>query len=676
MAEWSFGKIAFGGDWYPEQYDTETALRDLELFREARIDLLTINVFAWTLVQPEEDRYDFAYLDWIVSLLEDAGMKACLGTGTAAHPAWMASRYPDILRSDFQGRRRRFGDRHNSCPSSPAYRRFAPRLAGALAEHFEGEETIALWHVSNELMGACYCDNCRNEFRAWLQQRYGDLDTLNAAWNTRFWNQYVTDWDQIELPNALTVQWGDRNTAMPAMSLDYNRFNSDNILGMFLSERDAIRRHIPDAVITTNFMGPYRPIDYGSWGPHLDIVSWDNYPSRNTPASETAFSHALMRGLRPDGRFLLMEQTPSQTNWQPYNSLKRPGVMRLQSLQAVAHGSDSVLFFQMRRARGGCEKFHGAVVEHSGRTDTRVFQEVAALGRELERLGGAVEGSRVRSEVALWFDWSSWWAVENSMGPNKDLYYLDVMRRYYAAFHKLGVPVDVVGPGAGLGEYGLLVAPLLYLVEDSTEAAVRSFVESGGTLVTGVLGGVADSSDRVFPGGAPGPFKDLLGLWSEEVDALPPDEPNELIVETGWSGRYACRLLFDLVRVESAEVLGVYGTDFYANRPALTRNRYGNGTAFYVATLPDEGFVDALAVELCHEAGIDSLVPNLPTGVEVTRRTDSTGREIYFVLNHGDEPAVVPLGGLRLEPLPAGEAVRDRIEVGARDVFIGRTMPG
>lgn len=670
MTAWKFGKVAFGGDWNPEQWDEDSVLEDIALFAQAGIDLLSINVFGWTLCQPSEEVYDFSYLDWIVGLLRKAGMRVCMGTGTAAHPAWMARSYPDILRTDFQGRVRKFGDRHNSCPSSPAYHRFAPELARRLAEHFRDEPSIVMWHVSNEFMGACYCEHCRRQFHDWLRRRYSSLDALNNAWNSRFWNQYLSDWDEIELPNVLTVQWGDRNTAMPQISLDFNRFNSDNILGMYTMERDAIRSQLPNALITTNFMGPYRGLDYRRWAPELDIVAWDSYPGRDSPPAETAFNHSLMRGLKPDGHFLLMEQTPSQTNWAPYNALKRPGVMRLESYQALAQGSDSLLFFQMRRSRGGCEKFHGAVIEHSGRSDVRVFQEVAELGAELEALGPAFEAARYEAKAAIWFDWNCWWGLENSMGPNKDLQYLDLCRQYYSALYRSGFAVDVVGPGSDLGEYRLLLAPACYLLEDSDLTGILDFVSNGGSLLCTVMSGVADTSDRVFRGGAPGPLKDLLGIWSEEVDALPPDEANEIVLAGGVKA--TCHLVFDLIHSQGAEVLACYGKDFYAGRPALTRNDYGSGRAYYLASFPEQAFLDNFLPGLAKEAGIEALLDHVPEKVEVGRRRTKDGEEVYFILNFNEEAVRVGLDNLVLHPLPSGEEVKGSLVLEGRGVFIGK----
>jgi beta-galactosidase len=401
-------KIFYGGDYNPEQWPKEIWDEDMRMFKLAHIDIATVGVFSWSIMQLDEETYDFSWLDEVMDKLYENGTYVCLATGTAAHPAWMAKKYPDILRVDFEGRKRKFGQRHNSCPNSPTFRKYSQLLAGKLADRYKDHPALAVWHVNNEYGGECYCENCAKAFRVWLKRRYSTLDALNNAWNTRFWSHVFYDWDEIVPPNALSEFRIERGvTTFQSISLDYNRFNSDSLLECYLGEYEEIKRITPDVMITTNLMGTYKPLDYFKWAKHLDIVSWDNYPSNNTPVSTIAMRHDLMRGLKDGDPFMLMEQTPSQQNWQPYNALKRPGVMRLWSYQAVAHGADTVMFFQLRRSNGACEKFHGAVIEHVGHEHTRVFRECAELGRELTGLGDTLLDSRVEAKVGIVFDWDN-----------------------------------------------------------------------------------------------------------------------------------------------------------------------------------------------------------------------------------------------------------------------------
>lgn len=407
-------------------------------------------------------------LDRIVARASEAGRSICLATGTAAHPAWLARAFPEVTRTDFEGRRHRFGQRHNSCPSSPVFRRLSSELARRVARRYAASPSIVAWHVGNEYGGACYCDLCAANFRRWLREKYTTLDALNTAWYTTFWSHTLGDWNEIEPPSALTEHF----------------------------------------------------------------ASWDNYPPDGTSQARVALGHDLMRGLKDGQPFWLMEQTPSYTASRDVNPLKRPAVMRLWSWQAVAHGADAVLFFQMRASRGACEKYHGAVIGHAGRPDTRVFREVAELGAELERLGDAVLGARTPARVALLFDWDSWWALEVSDGPSRLVRYLDVVLTYYRALWDAGVDVDVVAVTADLSCY-VVVAPVRYMLKGDLARRLEKVAARGGSVVATFLSGRADENNNAFLMDVPGPLGPLLGVRVDEWDARAPDVVNPVRLELG-----------------------------------------------------------------------------------------------------------------------------------------------
>ena len=665
-------KIWYGGDYNPEQWDEATIEEDMRMFPMAGIDVASINVFAWAKLQPDETTYDFSYLDRMIDRLYDNGIYVSLGTSTAAHPAWMAKRYPDIRRVDFDGRKRQFGGRHNSCPNSPTYRKYAKRLAEKLAERYKDHPALVVWHVSNEYGGYCYCDNCQKEFRVWLKRKYQSIDNVNAAWNTAFWGHTFYEWDEIVAPSGLSEEWqGGRNTNFQGISLDYRRFQSDSLLEVYRLERDVIKKYTPDIPVTTNLMGLYPELDYFKWGKEMDVVSWDNYPSIDTPVSLTAMTHDLMRGLKSGQPFMLMEQTPSQQNWQPYNSLKRPGVMRLWSYQAVAHGADTVMFFQLRRSRGATEKYHGAVIEHVGHEHTRVFRESAALGKELQQLGDHVIGSTVDAKVAILFDWENRWAIDLSSGPSIALDYVNEVHKFYDAFYQKNIPVDMVSFEEDLEKYDIVIAPVMYMVKKGQADRLKAFVENGGTLVTTFFSGIVNENDLVTLGGYPGELRDLVGIWAEEIDALEPEHWNEIVFQQPYGalqGEYKCHLLFDLIHAETAEVLATYGSDFYQGMPVLTKNQYGKGKAYHVASSPDQRFMNDFMQTLMEEKGIE---PELESdrGVEVISR-EKNGKKIWFVLNHNAEASTFQTGTKKLIDLLSGQAFSGTGTIAGREVYM------
>lgn len=622
-----FKKVLYGGDYNPEQWTHEIWQDDMRLLKNANIDTATINVFSWAKLQPNEETYDFSELDAIVEMLTREKFNIIMATSTAAIPAWMAKRYPEVMRAGNNGVRKKFGERHNFCPNSAVYKKYSVLLANKIAERYKNNKNIICWHICNEYGGTCYCDNCEKEFRIWLKNKYKNINAVNEAWNTSFWSHTIYDWDEIVVPNIL----GDGGWYRPyfaGLYLDYQRFNSESMLNCFKAERDAVKKHIPNALVTTNLMGPYKPLDYFKWAQEMDIVSWDNYPDRNTEWGYVAFTHDLMRGLKGKP-FMLMEQTPSQQNWQKYCTLKQPGQMSAQSYQTIAHGADSVLFFQLRRSKGGCEKFHGAVISHSGSDKTRVYNEVKELGAQLNTIGNKIVGAKTVSEVALIFDWENYWAVESTMGPNADLRYVDELYLYYKQFYKRNISVDIISDTTDFSKYKVVAAPVLYMVKQGVSDALERYVKNGGILITGYMSGIVNESDNVYLGGYPGPLRKLAGVWVEEIDALAPDQSNTVRLKSG--NEYKCGFLCDVIHSEEAETIAEYTSNFYSGMPAVTKNKFGKGYVYYFGTKPEAECVNEIFGEIL-SSGIISSVLDENTELEVDVR-EKDGNKYFFIMN-------------------------------------------
>ncbi|MFD2330548.1 beta-galactosidase [Cohnella sp. GCM10020058] len=643
-------RLMYGGDYNPEQWPEEMLERDLALMCEAGVNTVTLNVFGWSSIQPEPDRYDFARLDAAFDKLEQGGISVVLATPTAAPPAWMAQQDPTVLKVGEDGRRVAHWSRQAYCPNHPLYRREIRKIARALAERYVGRGNLALWHINNEYIVECYCDYCAEAFREWLRHRYGTLERLNEAWQLNQWSLRRTDWAQIAPPLG-----GMSHTSV---SLDYRRFLSDSNLACFLAEKEEIVRVSPHVPVTTNFYSlDFLGQIHHDWAPHLDVVSWDSYPPRKDAAVWAAFQHDYFRGLKRQP-FLLMEQATSGVNWKPYNPAKRPGVMRLQSYQALARGADAIMFFQFRQSRGGVEKFHSALVSHGTEADNRIFFEVRGLGEELRRLGGVAgagqgtgqgSGRGRAAKVAVLYDVTLNWLVDWNKG-SRDIAYRDAATAYYRPLYEANIPVDVVHPLSDLGGYAVVVAPMLYMFEEGVPERLRAYVEQGGMLVASYFSGMVDGYDVVSYGGYLRPIEDVFGIVIEENDALEPDMSNRIAwtsegaAEWGTDSArdYETRKWGEVVRLNGAEALAVYLEDYYAGQPAVTRNRYGSGEAYYVSTEPGDGFIGELLLGICSQAGAVSMLKETPAGVEAVYR-DQGDRRFLFLLNHRAETVEVDL---------------------------------
>jgi beta-galactosidase len=627
--------MAYGGDYNPEQWDRDVWARDVELMRDAGVNLATVGVFSWALLEPQRGAFAFGWLDDVLDMLHDAGIQVDLATATASPPPWLTTAHPEMLPVTADGTTLWPGARQSWCPSSPVFREHAARLAGAMAERYAGHPAVVLWRVSNELGDHnvhCYCDVSAAAFRRWLRDRYGDLDTLNDAWGTAFWSQHYSEWEQILPPRSAPAF---RN---PTQQLDFRRFSSDELLDHYRAERDAIRAHDTDTPITTNFMvgWNHKDMDYWCWASEVDVVTNDHYlESANAEAHvELAFAADLTRGLAR-GEWLLMEHSTSAVNWQHRNRAKQPGEMARNSLVHVARGSAGALFFQWRASRAGAEKFHSALVPHAG-TDTRIWREVVNLGRTLEALD-ELRGTRVDADVALVFSWDAWWACELDAHPTSDLRYLDQVHAWYGACWRAGVTVDVVEPGADLGGYRVVLVPTLYLAGDDAVTAITDAVAGGTSAVVTYFSGIVDEHDHVRPGGYPGAFRELLGAWSEEFHPLGEGERVRLDDGGGAS------LWTEHLHVDTADVVASYVDGPLPDVPAITRNPHGDGVAWYVATRLDRDAVDRVTRRVLDEARVEPVVAADGHVEAVRRRGD--GASYLVLVNHGDADVEVAVSG-------------------------------
>ena len=633
-----FDHFLFGGDWNPEQWPEDTWEHDLDMLEDAHINEVTINVFSWALLQPTEDRYDFSMLDKIVALLVKHDFNIVMATGTAALPGWMVRLHPETIRTEQNGTRHVFGGRHNFCPTSPYFRKASRALAAHVAERYAGTPGLVAWHVCNEYGGGgglCYCDHCAEAFRTWLKNKYGTVEALNKAWCANFWSHTIYDWGDVAPPVSYGDGISDAKCVVSGLQMDYRRFQSQAQLACYTNERDAIRAYDAATPITTNLMGMFKDLDYFEWAKEMDVVSWDNYPGMDTPPSFTAMCHDLMRGIGGNKPFMLMEQTPNQQNWFPFCKVKRPGEVRKLSWQAVAHGADTVQFFQMKQSIGGCERFHGAVIAHDGTEQSRVFKETAALGGELDRIGKRIMGSQIRAKVAIMFDWQSYWSLEGCVGPTAGFSYPNEVHRFYRAFWRRNVPVDIIEittPLDKLKQYDLVVAPALITVLPGVAETLESYVSEGGSFITGYMAGIHDEHDLVVPGGYPGKLRDLMGAWVEEIDALAPDETIEV---HGDAVDAKGEIVAGIIHREGARRLATYGGgEFYAGHSALTVNTYGKGKAYFVGTPLDETGMSAFMAPIIKELGLKPL--DTPEDVSLSVRYGDDGVRYAFLINNSE----------------------------------------
>ncbi|HJB24266.1 MAG TPA: beta-galactosidase, partial [Candidatus Jeotgalibaca pullicola] len=636
--------LLHGGDYNPDQWldYPEVLAQDIELMKEANANAFSIGMFAWASLEPEEGVYNFEWLDDIINNIASIGGKVLLSTPSGARPAWMSQKYPEVLRVNASRQKLRHGARHNHCFSSPVYREKTQKINRLLAERYGDNPAIVMWHVSNEYGGECHCDYCQQAFRSWLKDRYNNnLDELNHAWWGPFWSHTITDWTQIESPSPIGED------AVHGMNLDWRRFVSDQTIDFYKNEIAPLRELTPGIPITTNFMAdgndliPFQGLDYSKFAKEVDVMSWDAYPAWHNDwdttadlAMKVAFVDDLYRSLK-DQPFLLLESTPSGVNWHNVNKAKRPGMHYLSAMQMLAHGSDSIMYFQWRKSRGSSEKFHGAVVDHDGSTDNRVFQDVKEVGQALKDMP-AIAGSMRQSEVAVVYDWENHWALGDTQGYGlQTKRYPQTVQEHYRAFWENDIPVDVITKEQDFSKYKLLVVPMLYLMSKETIRRLKSFVEQGGRLVTTYISGVVNEFDLTYLGGWPKELQEIFGINPLETDTYYPSDKNQVKFQ---NGSYEVTDYATILSVNSAEILGAYQSDFYEGSPAITKNEYQKGEAYYIGARLDADFHREFYGKLIDELQLKPVLAVAhERGVSVQGRQVADETYYVFIMNFTEE---------------------------------------
>ncbi|MDR2723011.1 MAG: beta-galactosidase, partial [Cellulomonadaceae bacterium] len=659
-------------DYNPEQWPRETWDEDIRLMREAGVNLVSIGIFSWVMLEPREGEYDFAWLDELIDLLHANGIRVDLGTPTASPPAWFFHKYPEARVVTKTGTIMGFGSRGMAAPSSPEYRRAAVNIATQLAERYGDHPALALWHVHNEYgapVGEDFSIHAQRAWTAWLKQRYSTLDALNAAWGTRFWGQVYGQWEEVGVPAA------SPSVINPAQRLDYARFTDAMLRECFTAERDAIREH-SSLPVTTNFMAVACPAtDLFAWGKAVDIVSNDHYLWAADPRNYVTLALAadLTRSVAGGKPWMLLEHSTSGVNWQPRNVAKRPGEELRNAMSHLGRGADAIMFFQWRASRSGAEKFHSAMLPHGG-TNTRIWREVVDLGARLNKLA-PVRGSRTVADVALLWDQESFWAQDLEWRPSEDVQHGERMQTFYDRIWRDGLTVDLAHPSQDLSGYKLVVAPASYLLTAASAENLTRYVEGGGTLLVSFFSGIVDQDDRVHEGGFMAPLRRALGVGVEEFLPLRENETLAVIgLDAANPAAHTTGTVWaDALIVDGADVIATYVDGPAPEAPAITRNSLGSGHGWYLSTLLDVDGLAPLMQRVYADAGLTPA--NLPGDVEVLRRAADNGDSYLVAINHTADPVTVPTAdgdasASVVTDLDNGQTVGSTVEVPAGGVRV------
>lgn len=509
--------MQIGVDYYPEHWDKELWPRDVEQMVQVGVKMVRMAEFAWSRLEPEDGIFDFAWLDEAITLMAAHGISVIIGTPTACPPLWLVEQHPEVTQVSWEGRQELPGIRGHRCYQSPVFRRYAERIVDKLAAHYADNPAVVAWQIDNEVDGNyCCCDTCVGKLQDWLKKRYGSLDQLNKAWHTDVWSGTYFSWSQIRPPvDNRPMIWHN-----PGLVLDFQRYAAESTTDYIRFQQAVIRRHIPNAFITTNTWFCGHLPDFYDMFSTLDTVCYDNYPT-TSPKPDRYDSHAfhldVMRGIKRQNFWIMEQLSGSPGCWMPIGRTTSPGMLKGYALQAMAHGADTVIQFRWRSAVGGAEMYWHGLLDHSN-VPGRRFREFAELGESVKKLS-CLDGTELKAGVAIL------WGMDNEFGfgsqnQAEGMYYTEQLSAWHEAFTRLGVNVDVIDENADLTGYQVVIAPNLYVRSSQAVEHLHRFAEKGGTVLLTCRSGVKDEYNACVMTSLPGDYADMTGAVVAEYSAL------------------------------------------------------------------------------------------------------------------------------------------------------------
>jgi len=665
--------LIFGADYYPEHWPEKRWAKDVDLMSKAGFNTVRLAEFAWSKIEREEGEYNFEWLDKAISMLGKKGIKAIIGTPTAAPPPWIVKEHPDVLRLDGHGRRATEATRKNYCPNNARYIEYSRRIAEKLALHYKDNPNVIGWQIDNEFgchaSELCYCEACIKAFRDWLKRKYQSLEELNRACGLIFWGQEYRSWDEIYPPRP---PFSMQN---PSLNLEWRRFSSDSWVRYQEIQVDIIRKHAPHQIITHNFMGLYKDLDYFKLAEPLDLVSFDYYPmwNREVNLAASAMAHDVMRSLKKKPYWIMELQSGAvRTERAP---IPRPGEIRLWTIQSVARGADGTIYFRWRSCRFGCEEYWHGILDHDG-VPRRRYSEVKKVSEELRKIAPHVAGTSVEAEAAIALDYDNIWALDlEDDYADKNYYGISSWQPAldcYTALYSRNIRVDFVNPTVeNMGKYKAVFVPSMMLLNDRIEKNLKSYVKEGGFLIATPRTGAKDRNNVIVDEPLPGRLADLFGMTIEEYTGLPGDKKVEIKTakaELGSEGKYTCGNWAEMLSLKEARAAARYQKGLYSGKPAVTLNKYGNGTAIYVGTFASAAFYTALVDWLTRKRKIETVLPSA-AGLEATKRSGSDG-QIFFALNFNEDALKIACDGKEFRDLLTGKKIADTLRVEGLDARI------
>ena len=667
--------MIYGVDYYPEHWPVERWPIDAKMMKEANINIVRLAEFAWAKMEPEEGQYDFSWLDRAIDVLSNEGIKVILGTPTAAAPKWLMDKHPDIYPKDFYGLTKGFGTRRHYCASNEVYREYSKKITIVMANHYKNNSNVIAWQIDNEFGAQCYCESCHDKFKKWLRRKYDAIDILNDEWGTVFWSQTYRNFDEIPMPlyaacDGFSQNVGSGDTLStpynhnPGLLLDFFRFSSDNIVEYQKLQIDEIRK-TSSLPITHNYMGHFSEIDYYNLGKDLDFISWDCYPNNmwgKSSYKDVSMAHDLMRGIK-NQNFWMMEQQSGPCGWQSMGDTPEPGQVRLWTYQAIAHGAEAMVYFRWRACTFGTEQYWYGILDHDG-IGRRRYREIKEIGNELQALSEVFVGSENKVETAIIKSFDNFWS-HRGHPHNSKFNYNQLLGSYYSALISNNINTDVTSVDVDFLKYKLVIMPAFNLMTEEIGKKCEEYVRNGGALLITFRSGTRTWNNRMTTMTVPGLFKDMAGVELEEFDSI---NFGRTVSVKGEFGIGTASMWCDVLKCNGAKALAVYDSNYYKGTAAVTVNKYGEGSVYYVACDLDEVAMENLISVIAKSEKINPVLKDKIPGVETIKK-EKDGKTYLMILNNNPVCVEISIDG-EYTDLLTGAIIKNKINISSYGVVI------
>lgn len=656
----------FGVDYYPEHWEEERWELDAKLMKQAGINIVRLAEFAWCRLEKEDGVFDFDWLDKAIEILSKYGIKVILGTPSAALPRWLQEKYPEVLAADYEGRRFSYGGRRDYCPNSKVLRYYLERIITKLAQRYGNNPNVIGWQIDNELGGennACYCENCENEFKKWLKERYKTIEKLNKEWGLVFWSHELNSFDEVFIPRKAV------SAHNPSLLLNFRRFTSHSFIDYANFQIEILRKNInSNQIITHNFMGGFDEIDYFNLAKNIDVVGYDCYHAGFWGAppkwSEISFNNSIMKGLKVKN-YWMIEQQSGAGGWQVIGDNPRPGEIRLWAYHSIAEGADALIFFRWRTATFGMEEYWHGVLDHDG-VPRRRYYEIQKIGQELRNIGSIIEGTKINTEIAMLRSYDNSW-VFKIQPHNKAIHYNSVCSELFKAVREQNYMVDTIFEDADFTKYKVIIAPLLIMPNKKTIDKLYDFVKNGGILLLTFRTGAKDNENKMLKMQCPGPFTELVGAEVYEYDAL--YSRTNKIYSQSLNLESKIELWADLLKANTAKTIASYTEDYMKGFDAIVENKYGKGKVIYLGTMPEQQFLRQLIAKILYEVNLTPIYRKQVDDVLFSERFHN-GYKLIFILNYDNKEKEIQNTFGDCFDILTGEKIGERIPLKPFDVKI------